>query len=1197
MDVGENPAILVLSVTAGYRHQAIPTGNQTIQELADEIATENGVDEITVDIIDDPNGDASAFPTNADDLAQYDVVVWNSTTGDVLNEEQQSAFEEYIQSGGAYAGIHAAADTEYEWEWYGGLVGAYFEDHPSIQTANVHVTDRTHPSTEHLPAVWERTDEWYDYQSNPRGDVHVLASLDESSYEDAGMDGIDHPTAWCQYYDGARSWYTGGGHTEDSYSNEAFRQHLKGGIMWAAGYVDGGASGTVWDNYTTVPLDTDTSSPAMVDIAPDGRVFYIERGTFGGGPETPSQVVVIDQDTPDNDKHVALDLTVYAEQEDGLLGILLDSDFENTGWVYLYYSPLNEDIDEPHNRLSRFTMEDGTIDRDSEVTIMKVPTQRETCCHTGGDMHWGPNGEQLYLTTGDDSNPFESSGYAPLDERDGREYYDSQRTAANTADLRGKILRIIPHEDGSYSTPDDNLFTGSEYSEDLDNGLVKPEIYIMGNRNPYRASVDHETGTLYWGDYGPDAGGWNAERGPPGTVEFNKANGPGFYGWPYFIGPNIPYKDYDFETGESGDPFDPNNPVNESPNNTGLTNLPTPEEAMIYYDGDWEAYLNGPDYAQEYLPEEPPFPQLQGGAPMAGSVFHYHDDYDPNRSLPESFEGKLFIMEWGAGWIKYVSFDDDGNVMEIDPFLPNAGFHRPMDMKVGPDGALYVVDWGSDFSGPNDDSGVYRIEHTNIQAPSINFSDGAEVTIEPGNTVTVEASLTNTTSSVLESGEVALTASGGSDIEVSANDGTTFDSLAAGETQSMSWDVTVPDSASNGTQSLSATTTYTLDGNQIEKNSTFSVRITGPLSAPFGFDSGGSEIDGTVTIDGLDFVAQSDAVQASGDSSASGNDVDVATSTTGDPIDGTDHDALYQSEQYGGNLSYDVAIQNGTYDVTLHFAELYWNEIEGNDGYVEDAEGQRVFDVSVQGESVLQDLDLFKRVGHDVAFTKTVQDVEVTNGSLSISTTTKADNSKFSGFEIQPTDGGGSGDVIEGGTTIELGGETPGWVGQAPGMIDGKTNPTLPLVEGESYTITFENLDGAPHDLVILDGNGDSLVSTDLVMEEGGTATIEFTASTEMAEYYCSVHPTQMRGAVTIKEGDSGGDGPEPVVGDSRPTDPDGDGKYEDVNGDGEENYDDIVDLFDNFEDDAVQESPDAFDFNENGQLDFDDIIELFRSQ
>ena len=249
-NIGSDPAILVFSATAGYTHEVIPTANQTIQELATEIGNENNV-EFTVDVITGAvEAGQSDFPTSADVLSQYDVVVWNSTTGNVLNEEQQAAFEEYIRNGGGYMGIHAAADTEYEWEFYGDLVGAYFMDHPEPQEAEVQVTDRTHPSTDQLPASWTRFDEWYNYQSNPRDTVNVLATLDESTYSETGykdyeMPGSDHPIAWYQTYEGARSWYTGMGHTEESYSDENFRQHLKGGLMWSAGYVDDNETRTV----------------------------------------------------------------------------------------------------------------------------------------------------------------------------------------------------------------------------------------------------------------------------------------------------------------------------------------------------------------------------------------------------------------------------------------------------------------------------------------------------------------------------------------------------------------------------------------------------------------------------------------------------------------------------------------------------------------------------------------------------------------------------------------------------------------------------------------------------------------------------------------------------------------------------------------------------------------------------------------
>jgi uncharacterized protein len=212
--------VLVFSKTAGFRHDSIPSGISAIQQLgtANNFAVET-------------TEDANQF--NATNLARFRAVIWLSTTGDVLNATQQTAFENYIRAGGGYVGVHAAADTEYNWAWYGGLVGAYFASHPAIQNATVRVEDRTHPSSAPLPANWVRNDEWYNYRTNPRSQVHVLATLDESTYSGGSM-GADHPIAWCRAYDGGRSWYTGMGHVAASYSDGNFRTHLLGGIRYAA---------------------------------------------------------------------------------------------------------------------------------------------------------------------------------------------------------------------------------------------------------------------------------------------------------------------------------------------------------------------------------------------------------------------------------------------------------------------------------------------------------------------------------------------------------------------------------------------------------------------------------------------------------------------------------------------------------------------------------------------------------------------------------------------------------------------------------------------------------------------------------------------------------------------------------------------------------------------------------------------------
>ena len=258
-------SVLVFSKTAGFRHDAIPAGITAIQKLG----TDNG---FTVDTTED----GAAF--NDTNLAKYQAVIWLSTTGDVLDSTQQAAFERYIKAGGGYAGVHAASDTEYDWAWYGNLVGAYFSGHPANQQATVKVEDHAHPSTADLPDKWSRFDEWYNFRTNPRAKVHVLASLDEKSYSPgAGAMGADHPTAWCQDYDGGRSWYTGGGHTQASYTEPEFLSHLLGGIRTAAGVENADCGATKTSNFEKVTLDSNTNNPMELDIAPDGRVFYAER--------------------------------------------------------------------------------------------------------------------------------------------------------------------------------------------------------------------------------------------------------------------------------------------------------------------------------------------------------------------------------------------------------------------------------------------------------------------------------------------------------------------------------------------------------------------------------------------------------------------------------------------------------------------------------------------------------------------------------------------------------------------------------------------------------------------------------------------------------------------------------------------------------------------------------------------------------
>jgi type 1 glutamine amidotransferase len=216
-----SPNILLFSRTEGFRHGSISDAIPAIESRAQALGWTTTASE-----------DPSLF--TAEGLADFDAIVFVMTTGDILDGSQQSAMEQFVGSGGGWAGIHSASDTEYDWSWYGGLVGAYFDNHPSIQEAELTVEVSDHPSTAHLPTTWTRRDEWYNFRDNPRADVTVLMTIDESTYNGGSM-GDDHPMAWCHDYSGGRAWYTAGGHTNDSYADDDFMEHVMGGIAYAAG--------------------------------------------------------------------------------------------------------------------------------------------------------------------------------------------------------------------------------------------------------------------------------------------------------------------------------------------------------------------------------------------------------------------------------------------------------------------------------------------------------------------------------------------------------------------------------------------------------------------------------------------------------------------------------------------------------------------------------------------------------------------------------------------------------------------------------------------------------------------------------------------------------------------------------------------------------------------------------------------------
>jgi cytochrome c len=430
--------------------------------------------------------------------------------------------------------------------------------------------------------------------------------------------------------------------------------------------------------------------PMELEVAPDGRIFWNEISGKLKIWKPGGQIVE------------AGTVPVFGAQENGFLGFALDPKFAQNQFIYLFYSPTNY----TGQRLSRFVMRGDALDNSSEKVILEFPEQRRECCHHAGTVEFAPDG-CLLISTGDNTHPGgDTAGYAPIDERPGQDPWDAQKSSANTHDLRGKILRLRLTPEGGYTIPDGNLFP-------KDGSAGRPEIYVMGCRNPWRMSVDSRTGFVYWGEVGPDAGS-DGPRGSRGYDEINQARKAGNFGWPLFVGSNFTYAKYDFATKAVGPHFDPARPTNSSPNNTGAKVLPPAQPAFIYW-----------PYG-----ESKEFPMLgQGGrTACAGPVFYFKPEFKNTGGFPEHFDRCLLFWDWQRPFMKWARLDSDSRLAGIEPFtaaiaLANAKdkmaaaeqsgafvIRRPVDAQFGPDGCLYLLDYGETWGG-NPDAKLLKISY------------------------------------------------------------------------------------------------------------------------------------------------------------------------------------------------------------------------------------------------------------------------------------------------------------------------------------------------------------------------------------------------------------------------------------------------------------------------------------------------------
>ena len=761
--------VLIFSGTTGYRHSGGSGQTQeaiqpdVVQLIQDQLA-DAGI-ESDYHSCNGTGTGGGALPgcRNAqagvpavfteENLAQYDAIFfWQASsqfrgqpnTGPLFNAAEQQLIEDFANNGGGIAAMHASVTMsagDVTWPWWDApgdtAVGALMPGHSATDinnVATVQVSDRHHPSTKDLPDEFELGDEHYTFSSNPRGTHHILATLDEETY-DVGNGvtrmGADHPIAWCRMYEGARIWTSSFGHFAATYRENGgdnnLMKHLIGGVKWVAGVEgrDSDCGGTVWTNFTRTVLETDLQGAIGMDIAEDGKVYWTEIGVQGINSE--GRLRMWDPETDETQTLLTIPTRAdYPSSNGGVLGMALDPDFAENRRLYIYYSPRVAEEDSNcapkapncvanntwimgHNVVSRFTLnaEGDEVVPGSEQEILRVPSvkvgnnnndgtgQSTYGAHLGGGSLSFDSEGNLYLGTGDDVDPFMGSGhnYAPIDGRF-PERYDARNTSANTNDLRGKILRIKPLSDASgepgagttYEIPEGNMF---EPGTDR----TKPEIYAMGFRNPFTVHADpNDPGTVVVGEYGPDAGSDSATYGPAGVIEWDRVDEPGFYGWPLCVGDNATnrsYFKYDFATNQQGERYDCSAAQipNDSPNNSGLENIPGPAvgaDVWAKHGGGTPARFGIPGTANEAA---------------TGPVYRFDPDNPSETKWPRYFDGSWLIFNRASNWWREVRVKDDGSeILRVNELFPANQFGNPahnyvIPTRFGPDGALYLITW------------------------------------------------------------------------------------------------------------------------------------------------------------------------------------------------------------------------------------------------------------------------------------------------------------------------------------------------------------------------------------------------------------------------------------------------------------------------------------------------------------------------
>ena len=658
------------------------------------------------------------------------------------------------------------------------VIGTTMPGHsPGSATGNpatVQVADRNHLSTRDLGDSYEIADEHYNYARNVRGDHHVLATFDERTYNTGTHSmGQDHPVSWCKLYQGdrvedgtgtpkaytdGRTWNTGMGHFGARYTeaNSKLVKHIVGGVRWVAGEgKQSDCSGTVWSNFKRTTLVSDINGPMALDVAADGKVYWTEIGPTQGF-ESEGYVRMHDPEGPPGNSTTVAAIPTRADHgnsEDGVLGMSLQPGFDlsnpNKRNIYVYYSPRHPDWPTTgdqqtvgHNMISRFPLnKDGDAFLPArgqggdpahpfaEEQILKVPKAKiagNPSGFPGGPANNGPghvggpglvfdSEGNLYLGVGDDVSPNASghNRYPPMDHR-ASERWDARKTSANTADLRGKVLRIKPLDrikpgaepgvGSTYTAPAGNMFP-------LGTANTRPEIYAMGFRQPFTVHTDPDNpGSVAVGEFCHDNSQDQADRGPAGVCEWNLVDEPGFHGWPFCVGDNSPIntswrwnygtnsstgQQYDCSLGSLPSDLDwaPPGGTSSQPTFQGLGRIPGPAEPATI----WRKYPGN-----EGVQDPMDFGDLSAGGqqPITGPIYRYDEDSGPG-AFPAYYDGSWLIANRGSenGFWKEVRLrQDDNQMLRVNDWLPTGNFGAPnnsfvIPTRFGADGALYMARW------------------------------------------------------------------------------------------------------------------------------------------------------------------------------------------------------------------------------------------------------------------------------------------------------------------------------------------------------------------------------------------------------------------------------------------------------------------------------------------------------------------------